>query len=515
VTHARDREPGRRAWRGIALALGAALAAVIVLRLPASWESGNSLNHVSGAWMALADDLAHGTFYRPLADPALGYGGTRFFPLAFTLHAALLHAGLPLFTAGRLLALAEGLAAFAGAAWFLRRAGLDRWPAAALAVLPLAGFSGQFALGAVRGDLLAAALSIWALGWLLPARGPSGRAGLAPAALLLVLGFLAKPTSVAAIAAAVAFLALRGERRRALALGLAVGAGCVVAVAAVDFLSSGRFLALLGLLGPGGAGPSNVVHAPLRLAEVLVREDPAGLALLAAAAVALPQAIGPPRLVRPAVLLAALWAGAALLATVGTLASPGTGVNHLLDLEGPAALLASAALAGGGTALGGATVALAAAAGLATAAAGWHRDLTGGRLAQIRGTLEAAAGDGPVLSEDPLVPLRAGERPYLVDSWAVRLAATRDPEIARLLLERLRSGGFRAVVLLDDADAPDADEWFSRDLGPAALAEIRAAWRPAASTGPYHVYRYVGPPPDGSPRPLLHLVETGNNRTRP
>jgi hypothetical protein len=123
----------------------------------------------------------------------------------------------------------------------------------------------------------------------------------------------------------------------------------------------------------------------------------------------------------------------------------------------------------------------------------WHRDLGGGRLGALRVALQGAASGtaAPLLSEDPLAPLCAGERPFLVDSWVLRLAAARDPEIARPLLERLRGGGFRAVILLHGTDTPGADAWFSRDLGPAALAEIRGHWRPALAAGPYHVYLYA------------------------
>jgi hypothetical protein len=86
------------------LLAAAALGVTTAARLPAAWASGNALNHVSGAWMALAEDLAHGQFYRPILDPELGYGGTRWFPLAFAAHAALRVAGLDLVTAGYALA---------------------------------------------------------------------------------------------------------------------------------------------------------------------------------------------------------------------------------------------------------------------------------------------------------------------------------------------------------------------------------------------------------------------------
>ena len=38
------------------------------------------LDHPSGAWATLADDLLHGTFYRPV-ESALGWGGTRYPPV--------------------------------------------------------------------------------------------------------------------------------------------------------------------------------------------------------------------------------------------------------------------------------------------------------------------------------------------------------------------------------------------------------------------------------------------------
>ena len=216
--------------------------------------------------------------------------------------------------------------------------------------------------------------------------------------------------------------------------------------------------------------------------------------LLAAGAALLRAARGPRAHHPPALQLAALWLGASAAAALATLGSPGTGVNHLLDLEAASALVAGAALAGAPSALGRGAAAVAAAAGLATAAGTWRHDLDdGGRLAALRTALRVAepGAPAPLLSEDPLVPLSAGERPFLVDAWMLRLASEHQPALAGPLLSELRSGGFRAVVLLHDADAPDAEDWFSRDLGPAARAEIRERWRRTVTAGPYHVYRFA------------------------
>ncbi|HEY6004775.1 MAG TPA: hypothetical protein VIV57_18005, partial [Anaeromyxobacter sp.] len=183
----------RRA-RSVFLGLAAALALATAARLPAAWESGNALNHVSGAWMALADDLARGTFYRPLHDPALGYGGTRFFPLAFALHAGLARMGIPLLAAGYALSLAAAGLAVLGAFALLRRVGVPRDLALAFAALALAGFATQHGASAIRGDLLPVGLS--ALG--LAAVASPARGRLALAALLFGLAFAAKPTALTA-----------------------------------------------------------------------------------------------------------------------------------------------------------------------------------------------------------------------------------------------------------------------------------------------------------------------------
>jgi hypothetical protein len=488
--------------------LGLALLALTLGRLPAAWESGNALNHVSGAWMALADDLARGTLYRPLHDPAVGFGGTRFFPLSFAAHAALLAADVPLLPGGLVLSLAAGALAVAGAARFLRRAGHGPLGALGLGALVLAGFAGQHALAAVRGDLPAAALALWGMGTLLPRRtvrprghglawasglGPRPAApAVLPAALLLTLAFAAKPTALAAAGAAVVFLLLARAPGRALALAAAVAVGCAAVVVGTDAASGGRFLPMMRDLGPGGLAARDLLAAPARLAARLWREDPAGLALVACAGIAFVLARGHARRRPGARTLAALWLAAALGASLVVFASPGTGVNHLLDLEVPAALLLATCALAPAWRMARPAAALAAAAGLATGALLWRQDRIVSRLDAIEEALDASAegGPAPLLSEDPLLPLLAGERPYALDPWMLRLASQRDPALARPLLYGITEGKFRAIVLLRRADAPDADEWFDEEFGPEAIAAIRSRWTLRLVAGPYHVYRY-------------------------
>jgi hypothetical protein len=512
----------RRADR-LLVALAGLLAAATLARLPASWASGNALNHVSGAWMALADDLARGTFYRPLEAAGLFYGGTRFFPLAFSLHAALLRMGAPLLPAGYALSLAAGLLLAAGAFLLLRRVGLRRTAAAAFAVLAFAGFGAQLALTAVRGDLLAVALEALGLAAAsqaaVPARGRGVWLGLA--ALAFVLAFAAKPTALTAPATADAFLLRRGARRPALALALLVAAGAAAVVGATEALSRGRFLELLAACASGGVGPRDLLRGPARLAQLLGIEDRAGAVLLAAALVALGSAA--PHRARgwrapehAGLLLAALWLGAALAGALAVLASPGTGVNHLLEVEAASAIALGAAAAS--TSSRGARLAPLAAAlgGLALVAALWREDLRGSRLAEIRAAI-AAAPPGRILSEDPLVPLLAGERAALLDPWMFRLAAERDPDLARPLLARLAAGVLGAVVLFRDVGSEEARDWYARgNLGLGPVAEVRRRYALALHAGRYFVYLPASsrPAPLAPPPEAATLTTLGPSRER-
>ena len=87
--------------------------------------------------MTMAADLQHGVFYRPLFDSA-GYGGTRYFPLYFCLHALLLKLGMPLLLSAYLLSAAAILLLMLGTFRLLRELGVEPWLAACSALALLA-----------------------------------------------------------------------------------------------------------------------------------------------------------------------------------------------------------------------------------------------------------------------------------------------------------------------------------------------------------------------------------------
>src|SRR5581483_2524797 len=115
----------------------------------------------SSIWVALAWDAAHGEFYRPVIS-AIGYGGTRYMPLLFLLHAALLKLGFdPIWSGVVLMQMSVVAAAFALYV-ALRTVEVDRATAAPLALLVWGTIIFQQSCTDLNPDYLAAALVLLA-----------------------------------------------------------------------------------------------------------------------------------------------------------------------------------------------------------------------------------------------------------------------------------------------------------------------------------------------------------------
>jgi hypothetical protein len=82
---------------------------------------------------------------------------------------------------------------------------------------------------------------------------------------------------------------------------------------------------------------------------------------------------------------------------------------------------------------------------------------------EAREQLAAAvdACEGTVVSESPLIPILAGQRPILLDPFAFHVVALNRPEIGNDLVERLRRREFACVVLEQDPETVKGRAWYS------------------------------------------------------
>jgi hypothetical protein len=429
----------------------------MIVRGAVTLASGSDVNLVSGVWLAHALDLHSGLFYRPLSDAGY-YGGTRYFPLLFLLIAAGMRAGLSPLAAGQLAGVVGGIVLVTGAGAFLMRLRVDRSLALAGAVLAAAPYFVLQGIFAIRAEPLAAGLACWGASFVAGRRPDSADRGWAfAAAACFTLAAITKPTGLYAPAAAVLALTWSGHARDALRLALPTAAGWIFALGVIWLASGGRALDafLTGALAGGTAGAtlrSVVSFDALRLAAT----SNYLLATMAAAVVI--TVLTPARLLTlPGLLmLLAAVASAVALATPGTILT-----NQAIEPYVAAALYLT--WAGSGAARLRHAVPLAVALLLIWASAQNVRDLTR-RDARDASPDAARVIDGcrsPVLSESPLLPVLAGQRPVLLDPFAFRVAALKRLGLADDLVTRLRNREFGCVVLEMDPESDPGRGWYA------------------------------------------------------
>lgn len=181
----------RLADRALAVAAAIVLASWILLAA-AHVDDRYAISHVSGAWMALAQQAAAGTVYPPLFDSGF-YGGTRYMPLQIELHAGISKLTGEYLASGKLIAYGATLLPLGLVCGALRRFGLPRPHALALTAAVLVTQVGLLAATSIYGDILPALLQVAAL---LVALRRLGHGGAAAAGLLCGLALLAKVSAL-------------------------------------------------------------------------------------------------------------------------------------------------------------------------------------------------------------------------------------------------------------------------------------------------------------------------------
>jgi len=456
-----------RAGAAMRILLSVAAAGLIVLTIVRTaiwWKTGAGISFASGVMITMAADLTKATFYRPLFGPA-GYGGTRYFPLYFSLQALLMKLGMPVLASAYLLSAGAIVLLLWGTSRLLRELGAERWLAACAAVVLLASSSVQMALTTPQADGLAAALNIWGLAMI--ARSAHNRRSTFPSALLFTLAWSAKVTTVFGLVAAFVWLALANHKRMAWRLALQTGCGYAMVAAVMMLASRGRVLEIFRACASGGTNLQFLIAGPVRMESMALYTDPI---LLPVTALALLGLFSWNRLRSlPGLLLIAT-----LAVTIFIFGTPGTAQNHLLDLQVAAVvLLARAALLRKQLGMG--VLALLTLAGgfmLARHMRTWSRWYHPHQFQQV---IAAAAGRGPILAENPIIPVLAGQQPYVLDPWMVQLLRTHFPGFQQPLLERLRRQEFGAVVLTTGAISENgAQEWFDNNsFGPGFVEALQ------------------------------------------
>jgi len=453
-------------WANVLIGGVAALTAtVLVIDTIVSLGSGMYLNLGSGVWLALARDLHDGVFYRPLWNGS-EYGGTRYFPMLFGLTAGLMRLGVNAVAAGVTVSMA-GLVMLATAVTvLLKRLAVPSAFVLLGSALSIAPYFVHQTAFAIRCEPIAAAFAIFGLAVLSPVETRDhSTARLMLAAAVFVGAFMTKVTCVYAPAAAIVALLASGQSRSALKLAIATTCGALLGLGFVNLASNGRAIESFRACALAGSSLVSLLSstAVTRALQLIATSHllTTVFLLVGIALIATPKSW----LQLPALYLLA---AAAITAVIFT--SPGTILtSQIVDAYVAAIIVLVVFVAGRhGRALELGCLVL-------TALAVWTAGQNVARIstmieqgsvrsgAQERGQLIAAVNGcgGPIVSESPLIPILAGQRPLLLDPFAFHVVSLNRPEVGHDLVERIRRREFPCVVFEQDPSTPKGQAWYS------------------------------------------------------
>ena len=410
---------------GLAFVLCLGLADAMTLAL-AYWPGRTFDGETSGVWTALANDVAQGVFYRPVFSDN-GYGGTRYMPLFFVIHGALIRFSDAPTLSGLVLMQASVVLMVAAIARLLIQNGVGRGWAIAVAMLTYTTTLYQQYLTDVNCDYLATALGLWGISLFLGKKTHySGvDAGLRHAELLgsvlFVAAFFTKFSSIYAPGAVFLALILSGYWRKAFIFS-AVSLALLSATAlALHWLSQGHMLAALTATATGGTDVAYALGFGRRfIKELFVFHPAVGVCFV----LALMKWImdGPGRWRAPLHLMFILTA----LVTLVIFSSRGIAGNHTIPLQAVSLVMMGLALKDGRgqrTALAAGFMVLG-----SIIVATWLpgipsvRETVVGRanpsVSDIRDVLgRHVPANGVVFSQHPIYPIVAGYPIYALDFY--------------------------------------------------------------------------------------------------
>jgi len=483
------------AWRvssGARSFLFAAVAVIIliaVIRAWYCWGSNAWVNHPAGVLIAMAGDLKNGVFYRPLYGPE-GYGGTRYFPLYFVLHALLMKLGVPVLLGAYLISGAAVVSLLAGVFYLLRGLGVEAWLAACSAGALLAVGCAQYSLVSPHADGLASALNVWGLA--VSVRPKLSHRKILLGSILFTLAWSTKITTVFGFGATFVWLMSTGLPAMAWELAAETCCGYLLVGTALFLGSQGRFWEIFKACASGGTNLLGFVSGPLNMVMLAARLDPGVLLFLFLAVLALAYMVFSGKILH---ILPALLLVATLVVTAIIYGSPGINENHLLDVQVASVVLIATQLATVGSPLHKQVGICALALVILLAAVPLLRKFKNGDrrfhpqrfqkvMALVGGTHK------PILAENPVIPLLAGQQPYVLDPWMLRLLRTRISGFGEPLLEGLRNQDFGAVVLCMADPKTDFGRWWyeTAHFGPGFASALNQNYQLAATVDDQKIY---------------------------
>jgi hypothetical protein len=466
------------------IALGVAgvlLLGLTVLRAVECWSTDSHLDHVAGVWIAEAIDVTRGVFYRAPYG-SYGYGGTRYFPLFFCVHGAAIKLCGAWRATGYALSAVSVVLLLIAVYYLSRRIGAARWLAVAACLAVLAGTSTQEALLTIREDAMAAMLNLWGIA--ICAREDLGRR-VYYAAALFTLAFAVKETTVFGTAAMFLYLLLKERCRSALHLLAVTAGGYALVLAGIYLGSEGRAFEVFRLTAAAGINLRSILVSPSSMVDAMSGYSGEIILLALGTATLLATGARNMRRIPPLLFICTL------VVTVVIFSSEGIEGNHLIDLQVASAILVV------DWALQAGTPEFAIAASAAACLIAWLALIvnygsteTVPVRAQLKDVIHVIGRtDQTILSENPLVPIVAGQQPYLIDPFAFRLMLEKRPSLGEPMWQMLHERRFAAVVLMHNPNSDEGRDFYAEThLGRGFIERLQQDYELAGTPGGQYLY---------------------------
>jgi hypothetical protein len=478
------------AWIGVGLVVLLSYGILAVGHLKDRYQ----VNFVSGVYAGLAAHLNEGTFYPDLYDGG-HYGGTRYMPLHFLLHAGVARMTGEYLVSGKLIAYTLTVCLVLELLIILRRQGCSLGIALALLSLVFISRAGFLACLTIRGDLLPAVLQLAAL--MLVEKNATARRVIW-AALLCTLAVFTKMSAGWAPVAIGWYLI--GRQRRLCGVFFLTWIGTLLlCLAALHGATSGRWLANVQMFSAAGIERTGPILAPIVLLYRISFNGPLFGLLLP---LLILECVYAARQHSLTIYHRALFCCLPILLLI--YADVGADHNHLLDLI-VLAVPVLGSLWGRLTQTGETTTGLrgALALGLCWVVFMSWSDLMDNAVRAILLQGDSAASliakplagrlreDVPILSEDPWIDLARGRIPLVLDPFSISRMSKNRPELTASLQQRVEKGEFACIVMtrrIDRSNTLDRTAWEDTIFGRSIIDAIRLNYHLSAQAEGYYLY---------------------------
>jgi hypothetical protein len=353
----------------------------------------------------------------------------------------------------------------------------------------------QYLLMTIRSDALATGLGLWGIFFCLAGSRKRWYSVAAPACF--ALAFATKATAEFGLGAAVISLFLAGKKWDAGKTLSATIAGFLLVLGVMYVGSAGRALAVIRECASAGYPPLGLLRGTQLFLKTSWNHDQAGFLLILLALATLVTLPARTWKETPAVLFLVTLGG-----TIFIYSYLSQDTNHLLDMDVACVLLLFSALANAGaredTRITGdqsLKFRLALLAFVVALSVGWmvNKFETSEKRPRRRDRVEALRRlepvRGPVLAEDPLLPVLMHQETYMLDPFMFGVLRKKDPNYAYPFLTKIRERGFGAIVLFHDPRTSEGRELLSSvTFGEDFLKELDQYYFLSAKAGENLIY---------------------------